>query len=156
MDPNNEDQLEKINQFEQEHGIPPDSSICLHMAKQADATQRDNNTNEINQVILFQESGKVKDYCLIQGVKDMKMVTASLAPIKTKNREILDFLPDYVFRVLGIEELFISFPSYNKDLEEQLKTRGYESLGEENKIVTYIKEKQKESEITDYEINKKY
>ena len=50
-------------------------------------------------------------------------------------------------KTLGLEEVFVEINPDNKGLLAFLDKKGYESLGEENGMIIYLKEREEEEEI---------
>ena len=161
-DPYNEEHIKLLTNFDEENKIEKKSSKILQqitkMYPKDEYEQREKQENDLYKIFCMKTSEKIKDYCYIQGEKDRKICTITLAPIKTKKRKILERAIDYIFYILNMEEIFISIPKEDNNLKQNVEEMDFESLGEENGIITYIteKENQKEMGIIINEISKRH
>ncbi len=103
-------------------------------------------SNEIEEILYLKEDNKIKDYCHIYGEKDRKIgtITFSITGVKRKS-----FIPMIIncTQELGIKEVFIKTTPEDKVLIKDLDDLGFESLGEDNGIVIYLKEEELEKEV---------
>lgn len=102
--------------------------------------------NDINEILFIEQNGKIKDSCLITGVKDRKSCKIEFSPLKTKlkNRSLITIATDYVLNSLGMQEAFTILPIENQSMMTMLEPKGYENLGmvENSDTVMYLKEKE--------------
>lgn len=147
-DPYNEKHIQLFEQFENKHNISTAAPSRLkEIASLYSKTEYQIITKESNNVeqILFLESdGSIVDTCHIQGEKDIKTCTLYFSPINilAKNRPLLTLSLDYAFNVLGMEEIFVATTTTDKNLRENLESRGFENLGEDGGNIIFLKEKE--------------
>lgn len=151
-DPFNDEHLALFTKFEIENGINTKSASYMQEIRKTTTQEAYlkslKEKNEINQSLFLQDGPKLKDSCHVQGEKDIKSCNISFAPVpfKTKNRHLLSLVIDYAFNVLGMEDIFVSISPTDTYLKENLLLQGFESLGELNGNITYLKEKELEKE----------
>lgn len=147
-DPYNEKHIQLFEQFENKHSISTTATSRLkEIASLYSKTEYQIITKESNNVeqILFLESNdSIVDTCHIQGEKDIKTCTLYFSPINnlTRNRPLLTLSLDYAFNVLGMEEIFVATTTTDKNLRENLESRGFENLGEDGGNIIFLKEKE--------------
>lgn len=149
-DPYNDDHIKLIADFEEKNGINSVTSMALNNISQTktkeDYIKEKKESNEINQILFLEEENHITDLCHIQAEKDMKLCRVFFTPITImgRNRKIVSLVTDYVFDVLGMEDVFITVPAGEADrvLIENLESKGFENLGEDNGNITYLKEKE--------------
>ncbi len=150
VDPYNDSHLEMIRVFEEKHGL---SSNYLKTMGQIRASvpkeeylQKKKKRNEIEEDLFIVKDSEIIDYCHISGEKDIKtgrIIPASLKELERKRR-IITLATDYAMKTLGLEEVFVEINPDNKGLLAFLDKKGYESLGEENGMIIYLKEREEE------------
>lgn len=148
VNPFNDKHLSMIDDFEKENEINTKTSEFLDRltstmtAEEYEEFKRA--ANELEESLFIEENNKVKDSCHIQGEKDIKSCKISFAPIKTKlkNRRLLTLATEYALESLGMMEVFINTTYDDKNMIANLEARGFESLGEENGQLIYLKEKE--------------
>lgn len=147
-DPYNEKHIQLFEQFENKHSISTTATSRLkEIASLYSKTEYQIITKESNNVeqILFLESNdSIVDTCHIQGEKDIKTCTLYFSPINNlaRNRPLLTLSLDYAFNVLGMEEIFVATTTTDKNLRENLESRGFENLGEDGGNIIFLKEKE--------------
>lgn len=147
-DPYNEKHIQLFEQFENKHSISTtETSRLKEIASLYSKTEYQIITKESNNVeqILFLESNdSIVDTCHIQGEKDIKTCTLYFSPINNlaRNRPLLTLSLDYVFNVLGMEEIFVATTTTDKNLRGNLESRGFENLGEDSGNIIFLKEKE--------------
>lgn len=103
-------------------------------------------SNDINEILFIEQNGKIKDSCLISGVKDRKSCKIEFSPLKTKlkNRNLITIATDYVLNSLGMQEAFTILPIENQSMMTMLEPKGYENLGiaDDSNTIMYLKEKE--------------
>ncbi len=95
----------------------------------------------------IKEGNKIKDICHIVGERDRKTCSIFLLPIKGKRKKIIEQVTNYVFNVLGMEQLFISTKPDDVNIIKTLEELEFISLGEESGNIIYLKDKEEEKEI---------
>jgi hypothetical protein len=148
VNPYNNTHLKLIDEFETENEISTNTSKYLDSLKdkltEQEYLNRKRLSNDIEESLFIEVNNKIKDSCHIQGVKDIKTCTITFAPIKTKlrNRRLITLATDYAFNNLGSEEVFIKVIKDDKNMIENLIARGFESLGEEDGVLVFLKEQE--------------
>ena len=66
---------------------------------------------------------------------------------KGKRKKIIEQVTNYVFNVLGMEQLFISTKPEDLNIIKTLEELDFISLGEESGNIIYLKDKEEEKEI---------
>lgn len=101
-------------------------------------------SNEIDEVLYTIEDSRIKDYCHIYGEKDRKMCTITFPISGIKRKNAVSKFVNCAQHDLGIKEVFIKVDSNDKNLIKNLNDLGYESLGEDNGSIIYLKEEELE------------
>lgn len=152
-DPYNEEHIKMFSDFELTNSITTKTSTYLKSMKEKytkdEYDEYLKESNIITQSLFLEDNSIIKDCCYINGEKDRKACTLYFSPLKeeTKNRRLISIASDYVFNALGMEEVFINANTNDTNLVSNLKSKGFESLGEENGVITFLKEKEDEKEI---------
>ena len=111
VNPFDGEQLRKLQEFEEEHGIHTDTMSFIERVRafftEEEYQWRKKNKNEIEEDLMIEKDSKVIDSCHIYGEKDMKRCRISFAPIKRKSRKLISLATDYSTSTLGMEEVFI-------------------------------------------------
>ncbi len=148
-DPYNDEHIRLITDFEQTNGITTVTSTLLRNIRQTRTEEKykaeARESNEIHQSLFLQYENYITDTCHIQAEKDMKSCRVFFAPIEgTRNRRLVTLATDYAFDVLGMEDVFVTISSDQRDrlLSENLLDKGFESLGENEGTIIYLKEKE--------------
>lgn len=153
VDPYNEEHLLLIEQFEKENEIMIKTSDYLKklrsLKSQEEYIEEKKNKNEINENLFLEDNSKIKDLCYIKAEKDRKTCTISFSPIKNriKNRTLISLATDYALNMLNMEEVFILADLEDKNMIDNLENKGFENLGEENKSLVFLKEKENKKEM---------
>lgn len=148
VNPFNAAHLALIDEFETENEISTKTSEFLSKFTSSMSEEEydifKKTSNEYEESLFIEENNKVTDSCHIQIEKDIKSCNISFAPIKTKlrNRRLLTLATEYALNSLGMVEVFISIQADDKNMIANLEARGFESLGEENGKIIYLKEKE--------------
>jgi hypothetical protein len=148
VDPYNYAHINLIDEFERENEISTKTSEFLDNLKaelsKEEYLKQKRLSNDIEESLFIETNKKIKDSCHIQGVKDIKTCTITFAPIKTKlrNRRLITLATDYAFNTLDMYEVFIKVSKDDKNMIENLNARGFESLGEEEGNLIFLKEKE--------------
>ena len=148
-DPYNDEHIRLIAAFEEANGITTVTSTLLRNIRQTRTEEKYKeevkDSNEIHQSLFLQDEEVITDSCHIQAEKDMKSCRIFFAPISTgRNRKLIPLATDYAFDVLGMEDVFVTINASGseQELAENLEHNGYESLGETDGNIMYLKEKQ--------------
>ena len=150
VDPFNDNHLEMIREFEQEHNLSSNYLKTIGKirasASKEEYLQKKKKRNEIEEDLFIVKDSKIIDYCHITGEKDIKtgrIIPASLKELERKRR-IISLATDYAMDTLGLEEVFVEINPANKGLIDYLEKKGYENLGEENDRIICLKEREEE------------
>lgn len=152
-DPYNEEHITMFSDFELRNSITTKTSSYLKSMKEKytkeEYEEYIKENNIINQSLFLEDKSVITDCCYISGEKDRKACTLyfSLLKEEQKNRKLISIATDYVFNALGMEEVFIPSNINDSNLISNLENKGFESLGEENGVITFIKEKEEIKEI---------
>jgi len=147
VNPFDKEQVAMIEEFEQENEINTKTSEFLTRIQKSTTNKEyellKKKSNEVEESIILECEGKVKDCCHIQGEKDRKSCNIFFSPIKTKlrNRHLLTFATDYALEDLGMEEVFVSVTPGDRNMIENLEARNFENLGEVEGKIVYLKER---------------
>ena len=102
---------------------------------------KNNDPNELNIYMYTKANNQVRDVFFIQGLKDIKICNIIWLNPNTTGKRVLITIADYAIDVLGMEEVFIRVDKHNKSLVKYLENNEFESLGEEEKDIIFLKEK---------------
>lgn len=100
-----------------------------------------NDDNAIFSCIVGLDNDEVKNYCIYTGVKDIKLVQMTIENLSSK--KFLEESISYAFNKLDAYTITIFTDKQNKLLEDE----GFEDLGNDNNVFTYIKEKEMDKEV---------
>lgn len=148
VDPYNESHISLMKEFEKRNSINHSTADILEsVAKsvpQEEFSKRKKSSNDVSETLFIEKDSYIKDSCNIQGEKDRKTCTITYAPIKAKlrNRKLINIATNYALNELGMQVIITMFPLDNSGMSEMLEQQGYESLGEDNGSIIYIKEKE--------------
>ena len=147
LDPQNEDHIRLLDEFQAENSI--DLSSCL---------EKDEDPNSVNVCLFIEESSKMRDFCQIQGVKDLRKCNINVAHIETKRkRKLITNATDYALNTLGMQEVFVNISPKDEKLAMTMELDGYESIGEQDGNLVFLKENQDVLSQTDtYENHRQY
>lgn len=97
--------------------------------------------NIIFSCIIGVENNDIKNYSIFTGTKDTRFVQMIVENLSSKT--FLEESINYAFKTLNAYTIAIFTDKPSKILEEE----GFENLGNDNDIMTYIKEKELDKEI---------
>ena len=83
----------------------------------------------------------ITDVVLIQCMKDVKNCMITYLKKNKKNKDVILSSTNYALNTLGMEEAFVNIEKSDKKIMAFLEKMNYESLGEENGYMLYLKEK---------------
>ncbi len=149
-DPFNEEHIKLFNDFEINNfnNKMPVTTYLTEIKKAYDNksiyNELQNKSNELNIIVFEMNEKQIKDYCYIKGEKDRKVCELFFAHLNSPktNRTFLQKVSNYVLDILGMELVNVSINQEDKTLYSQLKSNGYEDIGEVNGKTTFIKEKE--------------
>ena len=143
FDPLNEDHIRLLDEFQKDNNIDISSSL-----------EKSDDPNEIDVCLFIEESSKIRDFCHIQGVKDLKSCNIDVAPIETKRkRKLIKQATDYSINTLGMQEVFINISPKDEKLAMSMELEGYEPLGEQDGYLVFLKENENILSQTDVHEN---
>lgn len=132
FDPLNEDHIRLLDEFQRENEINLSGSL-----------ETGQDPNEINTCLFIEESSKMRDFCQIQGVKDLKNCNITVAPIETKRkRKLIKQATNYALNTLGMEEVFVNISPKDDKLAMNMELDGYEPIGEQDGNLMFLMEKE--------------
>lgn len=142
--PYNKEQLEMIAAFESENDLG--NSLTLRLQEISGCYSKEEydqiirGSNEVEQHLLLHEDGKIVDCCSLNAYRDIKSCYLSLPPSKkiSRSKKMLALATKHAFS-LGMLEIFATANAYDRALHELLEIDGYENLGEENGITSFVK-----------------
>ena len=100
-----------------------------------------NDSNSIFDCIIGVENNEIKNYSIYTGTKDTRLVQMVVEDLSSK--KFLKESIKYAFNNLNAYTITIFSDKQNKLLEDE----GFENLGSDNGIITYIKEKEMAKEV---------
>ena len=146
-DPYNDEHIKMIADFEEANGITTVTSTLLRNIRQTRTEEKYKEevkeSNEIHESLFLQDEETITDTCHVQAEKDMKSCRIFFAPINIKYRRLIPLATEYAFNILGMEDIFVTVDGgTDHQLIENLELNGFESLGENEGSIMYLKEKQ--------------
>lgn len=147
-DPYNQNHIDLYKKFEQDNNLSNNESIYLETIKntyQQDLYKEElKKRNEISILGFALLEKKIIDTCTIKIEKDRKIAYVAYPKRKIKKRKIISLSTNYIFSVLGIEEIFASAGKDDAILINDLEENLFESLGEFDNNIKFVKEKEYE------------
>lgn len=142
--PYNEEQLNLIKAFESENDLG--NSLTLRLQEisgcysKEEYDQMISGSNEVEQYLFLDEEGKIVECCSLNAYRDIKSCYLSLSPSKkiARSKKLLSLATEHAFN-LGMLEIFATANTYDRALHEVLEIDGYENLGEENGVTSFVK-----------------
>lgn len=150
-DPYNENHIKLYKQFEKEKNLPNTASKYLEELSHKYTKEEYNNnlqkSNEIMTSLFVVKDNEISDFCLIKYEKDRKIANVTYPKLEKTKRKIVSASTEYIFNILSLEEMFVSVNNNDNSITTTLLENGFESLGNTNNMIQFIKEKPIESEI---------
>lgn len=148
--PYNDEDINLIKNFEKKNNVQGRFSKELEAIKKIYTKEQYNNKiqkeNNIFLCLFIKNKSEINDLCIIKGEKDRKIVYITYPELNNKKRKIISSSTNYVFNVLGIEEVFVSAPK-KSSLIKELEYNSFESLGIlQDETIEFVKEKQIDNE----------
>lgn len=136
-----------INSYEKDHNL--NNAITEKLCEIRDSNQQQEyefslrKANELEQFAFIKEDEKVTAGCELHGYKDIKSCYLTLLPATSQKskKALVQAITQYSFQGLGMEEVFISINSDDNSTSLAIMESGYEDLGEESGITSYIADK---------------
>lgn len=144
--PYNEEHLKLIDEYEIKSGNGRKMTSRLNniratYTKEEYLDQR-KNKNEIEEILLSMKDSKIFGVCYIVGERDIKTCRITFFSDISKHRKLIIQATEYALNNLGFQEVFIKIDKNYKQIIDYLSTHGFESLGEENNTIIFLKEKE--------------
>ena len=95
-----------------------------------------NSKNEIFECLLKVEQTEIDNYCIFTGTKDNRLIQMNIE--NPQDKKFLEESVNYAFQVLNAYTITMFSDTESSTLE----SLGFESLGEDNGTITYIKEQE--------------
>lgn len=135
LDPYNEAHRSIMNQSSKKDVFKSFMSLSSVCSKE-EFEKIKNSKNEIFECLLKVEQSEIKNYCIFTGTKDNRFVQMNMEnPLDNK---FLEESMNYAFQVLNAYTLTMLSDAESSALE----SLGFESLGEDNGMFTYVKEQE--------------
>lgn len=99
-------------------------------------------SNNINEIALTISSAKISNLALITGTKDNRLIQVKLVYKSSRNEKTPSFITEitnHSFQDLQAETIALFSKTENRSLE----LMGYEALGYDDNLYTYIKDREK-------------
>ncbi len=150
LNPYNQEHINLLMTYEQEHNVSTKSLDTILKTRESLTEEQyqelKKTANEIEMSLFTEESGKIKDLCFIQGEKDIRTCKMFFSPTpeKTRSRKLINLATDFALNTLGMESVFVVTKKEDKAMHANLENSGYESLGEEDNSIIYLKERELE------------
>lgn len=141
LDPYDDDQVEL---FSFEDTVLAYINKIRNNMNSSEYKENKKNNNEIEEFLFTMEDNKIKDYCHLQGEKDIKVCHITFPLMNLRKRPLLTLASAYASSVVEAEEVFIKIDPKDKDTIKILEDSGFESLGEEGNILIYLQDKELE------------
>lgn len=141
LDPYDDDQVEL---FSFEDTVLTYINKIRNNMNSSEYKENKKNNNEIEEFLFTMEDNKIKDYCHLQGEKDIKVCHITFPLMNLRKRPLLTLASAYAHSVVEAEEVFIKIDPKDKDTIKILEDSGFESLGEEGNILIYLQDKELE------------
>lgn len=148
-DPYNQNHIDLYKKFEHDNNLLNNESIYLETIRNTYDKEIYNKeikkNNEIAILGFTLSEDKIEDTCMIKIEKDRRIAYVTY-PTKqdAKKRKIISLSTSYIFNTLQIEEVFVSAGKEDVTLINELEKNLFESLGEFENNIKFIKEKEYE------------
>ena len=105
---------------------------------------KEDNSNEFDKYIYTEKDNQIDSVFLIQCLRDIKTCNVIWLNADLSRKGIIKEATNYALDILGMEEAFINVAENNSNLIKYLEKNGFESLGEEEGNIIFLKEKTEE------------
>lgn len=105
---------------------------------------KDDNSNEFDKYIYTEKDNQIDSIFLIQCLRDIKTCNVIWLNADLSRKSIIKDATNYALEILGMEEAFINVANNNPNLIKYLEKNEFESLGEEDGNIIFLKEKTEE------------
>lgn len=135
LDPYNEDHRSIMNQSSKKDSFKSFMSLSSICSKE-EFEKIKNRKNEIFECLLKVEQSEIENYCIFTGTKDNRLIQMNME--NPLDKKFLEQSVNYAFQVLNAYTLTMFSDTESSTLE----SLGFESLGEDNGRITYVKEQE--------------
>ena len=134
----------KLKRFEQYSG-----KKLTFLNNKSNINKTNNSSVELCDLLYQEKQGEINNICYIKGTSDnglfqLDIINLNNSQVKT-NLDFIESVTEYAFTVLNAKTTTILSNDYN---ENDLMSLGYESLGEYNGMHTYVKDREKQLEMS--------
>ena len=105
---------------------------------------KEDNSNEFDKYIYTEKDNQIGSIFLIQCLRDIKTCNVIWLNADLSKKSLIKDATNYALEILGMEEAFINVANNNPNLIKYLEKNGFESLGEEDGNIIFLKEKTEE------------
>lgn len=105
---------------------------------------KDDNSNEFDKYIYTEKDNQIDSIFLIQCLRDIKTCNVIWLNADLSKKSLIKDATNYALEILGMEEAFINVANNNPNLIKYLEKNEFESLGEEDGNIIFLKEKTEE------------
>ena len=106
--------------------------------------KKENDSNEFDKYIYIEKDNKIGSIFLIQCLRDIKTCNVIWLNADLSKKSLIKDATNYALEILGMEEAFINVANNNPNLIKYLEKNDFESLGEEDGNIIFLKEKTEE------------
>ena len=106
--------------------------------------KKENDYNEFDKYIYIEKDNKIGSIFLIQCLRDIKTCNVIWLNADLSKKSLIKDATNYALEILGMEEAFINVANNNPNLIKYLEKNDFESLGEEDGNIIFLKEKTEE------------
>lgn len=106
--------------------------------------KKDDDSNEFDKYIYTVKENKIDSIFLIQCLRDIKTCNVIWLKVDLSRKSLIKEATNYALEILGMEEAFINVANNNPNLIKYLEKNDFESLGEEEGNIIFLKEKTEE------------
>ena len=135
LDPYNENHKSIMNQSSKKDIFKSFMSLSSVCSKE-EYEKIVNRKNEIFECLLKVEQTEIDNYCIFTGTKDNRLIQMNIE--NPQDKKFLEESVNYAFQVLNAYTITMFSDTESSTLE----SLGFESLGEDNGTITYVKEQE--------------
>ena len=135
LDPYNENHKSMLNQSSKKDIFKSFMSLSSVCSKE-EYEKIKNRKNEIFECLLKVEQSEIENYCIFTGTKDNRLIQMNIE--NPQDKKFLEQSVNYAFQVLNAYTITMFSDTESSTLE----SLGFESLGEDNGRITYVKEQE--------------
>lgn len=147
LDPYNDTHIMMLQKFEKDNNLDTNLSSQLLAERQCYSQEeyvRNYHTkNELYQQFCYCKDNIIISHCIFYIQKDIKSchITFTKSHKTPKSIKIIPLATEYALDILGMEEVFSSTPAVDSTLSNLLLSNGYENLGIDEGISSFVIEK---------------